>query len=219
MSESKGRTSWTRPLFLLLSAAAAVAVVLAAREVLLPFVLALVIAYVLTPFVAWFERKGLRRSVAIVAAYAVVLGSLAGFLWAIAPRIGAYHAALADLKRLVANGPVEGWPGREGDQRLLKGLAACRFEAGATYTEKQASDLLRGWLAGFCAPGGLDHVTMRRELVDAGLLVRDKAGASYTVNPARIADFVADDARWLDPASVREAVRRERESRKRDRAG
>ncbi|HQY63255.1 MAG: AI-2E family transporter [Myxococcales bacterium] len=88
MSESKGRTSWTRPLFLLLSAAAAVAVVLAAREVLLPFVLALVIAYVLTPFVAWFERKGLRRSVAIVAAYAVVLGSLAGFLWAIAPRIG-----------------------------------------------------------------------------------------------------------------------------------
>ena len=88
MSESKLRTSWVRPLFLLLSAAAAVAVVVAAREVLLPFVLALVIAYVLTPFVAWFERRGLRRSVAILAAYAVVLGSLAGFLWAIAPRIG-----------------------------------------------------------------------------------------------------------------------------------
>ncbi len=137
---------------------------------------------------------------------------------AMAPRIGAYQAALADLKRLLANGPIEGWPGREGDQHLLKGLAARRFTPGATYTEKQASDLLREWLAGFCTPRGLDHVTMRRELVDAGLLVRDKAGASYTVNAARIGEFVADDARWLDPASIREAVRRERESRKRERA-
>ncbi|MBK8321469.1 MAG: GFA family protein [Betaproteobacteria bacterium] len=136
---------------------------------------------------------------------------------AIAPRIGAYHAALADLKRLVANGPVEGWPGREGDQRLLKGLAACRFAPGETYTEKQASDVLRGWLAGFCTPRGLDHVTMRRELVDAGLLERDKAGAAYAVNAGRIADFIAEDARSLDPASVLEAVRRERESRKRER--
>ena len=77
---------------------------------------------------------------------------------------------------------------------------------------------LRDWLAGFCAPGGLDHVTMRRELVDAGLLERDKAGASYAVNEARIGDFVAADARLLDPATVLEAVRRERESRKRERA-
>ena len=136
---------------------------------------------------------------------------------AIAPRIGAYHAALADLKRLVANGPVEGWPGREGDQRLLKGLAACRFVPGESYTEKQASDRLREWLAGFCTARGLDHVTMRRELVDAGLLVRDKAGQSYAVNGARVGDFIAEDARMLDPATVLEAVRLERESRKRER--
>lgn len=136
---------------------------------------------------------------------------------AMVPRIEAYQAALADLKRLLANGPVEGWPGREGDQRLLKGLAAGRFVPGESYTERQVSERLREWLAGFCTPRGLDHVTMRRELVDAGLLVRDKAGASYTVNAARIGEFVADDARWLDPASIREAVRRERESRKRER--
>jgi len=137
---------------------------------------------------------------------------------AMAPRLGAWQAALADLKRLVANGPVEGWPGREGDQRLLKGLAACLFFPGARYTEKQASDRLRHWLGGFCAPGGPDHVPMRRELVDAGLLVRDKAGASYALDEARIGEFIADDARMLDPATVLEAVRRERESRKRERA-
>jgi hypothetical protein len=137
---------------------------------------------------------------------------------AMMPRIEAYQAALAVLKRMVANGPVEGWPGREGDQRLLKGLAACRFAPGVRYTEKQASDLLRHWLAGFCAPGGLDHVTMRRELVDAGLLARDKAGASYVLNEACIGGFIAADARMLDPATALEAVRRERENRKRERA-
>lgn len=94
MSETKVRASWVRPLFLFLAAAGAVAIVLAAREVLLPFVLALVIAYVLTPFVAWFERRGMRRSVAILVAYAVVLGTLAGFLWAIAPRIGREFSGL-----------------------------------------------------------------------------------------------------------------------------
>jgi hypothetical protein len=136
---------------------------------------------------------------------------------AMLPRLEAYHAALADLKRMLANGPVPGWPGREGDAKLLKGLAACRFVPGERYTEKQASTLLREWLAGFCAPGGLDHVTMRRELVDAGLLERDKAGTSYAFNETRVGDFVAADARLLDPATVLEAVRRERESRKRER--
>lgn len=137
---------------------------------------------------------------------------------AMTPRIEAYQAALADLKRMLANGPIEGWPGREGDQRLLLGLAAGRFAPGDAYSEKQVSDRLRDWLAGFCTPRGLDHVTLRRAMVDAGLLARDKAGASYAVNAGRIPDFIAADARSLDPVSIREAVRRERESRKRDRA-
>ncbi len=88
MSELNPRASWLRPFFLICSASAAVAVVLAAREVLLPFVLALVIAYVLTPFVAWFERKKVGRTAAILLVYAIVLGSLAGFVWGVAPRMG-----------------------------------------------------------------------------------------------------------------------------------
>jgi hypothetical protein len=137
---------------------------------------------------------------------------------AMLPRMEAYQATLADLKRMLANGPVAGWPGREGDARLLMGLAAARFEPGRAYAEKAVNETLREWLGGFCAPRGLDHVTMRRELVDAALLQRDKAGASYVVNEARIGDFVSADARLLDPATVLEAVRRERESRKRERA-
>jgi predicted PurR-regulated permease PerM len=46
-----------RTLFLVVSAALFVAVVIAAREVMLPFILAIVIAYVLTPLVAAVERR------------------------------------------------------------------------------------------------------------------------------------------------------------------
>jgi predicted PurR-regulated permease PerM len=85
---------WRRPLFLWSSAAIVVAVVVAAREVMLPFILAVVIAYVLTPLVVLLERRRVPRGVAILCVYAVVLGSLGGFLTAIAPRIGGEFRSL-----------------------------------------------------------------------------------------------------------------------------
>jgi predicted PurR-regulated permease PerM len=77
-----------RTWFLVASAAIAVAVVLVARDVLLPFVLALVVAYVLTPLVARVERWRLPRGAAILFVYVVVLGSLWISVRAVAPRLG-----------------------------------------------------------------------------------------------------------------------------------
>src|SRR5579859_4403085 len=78
---------WRRPVFLSISAALALAVAIAAREVMLPFVLAGVIAYVLAPLVAWVERHRMPRGAAILLVYAAVLGSIGGFGRAIAPRL------------------------------------------------------------------------------------------------------------------------------------
>jgi predicted PurR-regulated permease PerM len=78
---------WLRPLFLWSSATIAVTVMVAAREVMLPFVLAIVIAYVLTPLVAELERRNVSRGLAVIFVYAIVLGSFGGFGRAIAPRI------------------------------------------------------------------------------------------------------------------------------------
>ena len=47
-----------------------------AHAVILPFVLALVIAYLLTPLVAWVEKKRVPRAAAIILVYVVVLGTL-----------------------------------------------------------------------------------------------------------------------------------------------
>ncbi len=78
-----------RLVFLLVTGAIALAVVVAARAVMLPFVLALVLAYVLTPLVAAVERRTRApRGGAIVLVYVVVLGSVYLFARSTAPRIG-----------------------------------------------------------------------------------------------------------------------------------
>jgi predicted PurR-regulated permease PerM len=83
-------------IFLSVCAAIVLGVVIAAHSVLLPFVLALIIAYVLTPAVAWIERKKVPRFAAILIVYAVVLGSMYLFVRTTAPRIG---QELAGLRR------------------------------------------------------------------------------------------------------------------------
>jgi predicted PurR-regulated permease PerM len=72
------------------------AVIVMAHEVMLPFVLATVIAYVLTPAVSWVERRTKRRGVAIVLVYALVLGVIGIFLRLVAPRVG---EELGNLRR------------------------------------------------------------------------------------------------------------------------
>src|SRR5579871_3326405 len=78
---------WRRLVFLGLSAAVAAAVVLAAHDVMLPFVLAAVIAYVLTPLVAWVESRRVPRAAAVLLVYAVVLGSMGAFVRGVGPRM------------------------------------------------------------------------------------------------------------------------------------
>jgi predicted PurR-regulated permease PerM len=88
------RRAWRRSVLYGLSATAAVLVVVLAREVMLPFVLALVIAYVLAPLVEWVERKRVPRGGAILLVYVVVLGSFALFARLTAPRVGLELGAL-----------------------------------------------------------------------------------------------------------------------------
>jgi predicted PurR-regulated permease PerM len=58
-----------------------------AHEVLLPFVLGGVVAYVVLPLVQKLEKRGLKRGVAIVFVYACILGTLGLFLRLAVPRV------------------------------------------------------------------------------------------------------------------------------------
>ena len=116
------------------------------------------------------------------------------------------------LRRMLSNGPLTGLPARPGDQDLLAQLAALRFTADRAYTEKQVNETLAAWLATFVAPYGIDHVTLRRMLVDARLLIRDKQGATYLLNALKVQPLDAD------PAAVMAEIAAERKERKQQRA-
>ncbi len=79
---------WQKPLLLTVTAAVLITIIAVAHEVMTPFVMALVIAYVLTPAVSWVERRRVPRGWAIALVYVIVLGSLAIFVRLSAPRVG-----------------------------------------------------------------------------------------------------------------------------------
>ena len=112
---------------------------------------------------------------------------------------------------MLANGPLTGLPIRRADLELLLELAAQRFEAKRKYTEREVNETLRDWLATFCAPYGIDHVTLRRCMVDAQILRRDKAGSTYQVDPLRIYAEHAD----VDLAQLLAEIAADRVARKR----
>jgi predicted PurR-regulated permease PerM len=73
--------------FLAVSSVTIVTLLVCVREVLLPFILALIIAYVLAPLVERVERLRVPRAAAILIVYAVTLGSIYLSIASIAPRI------------------------------------------------------------------------------------------------------------------------------------
>ena len=84
-----GSGGWTRQrvVFLAVSGVVVTTLLVCVREVLLPFMLALIIAYVLSPLVERVERFRVPRAVAILVVYFVTLGSIYFSIAAIAPRI------------------------------------------------------------------------------------------------------------------------------------
>jgi hypothetical protein len=94
-------------------------------------------------------------------------------------------------------------------------MAAAQLEPGRDYGEGEVNDKLVAWLETFCDPYGLDHVTLRRMLVDSRLLSRTASGSRYRINPERLSEIEAVAA--ADPREVLEEIRAERASRKRGR--
>jgi hypothetical protein len=102
---------------------------------------------------------------------------------------------------------------------LLMAAAAHAFAPERTYTEADVNACLRAWLAGPGAMVDVDHVELRRWLVDAGVLARDGFGRSYARGTPGAAIAAAIGAlSGLDLAALvraaREADAARREARK-----
>jgi len=111
---------WTRARVVFLSIAGGLTVLLLilVREVLLPFMLAAIIAYVLAPLVTWGEKRArLPRPLSIVLVYALVLGTVGLLISALTPVLWRESIGLVrDAPTMVRRAAVTYGP--EVDQRV-----------------------------------------------------------------------------------------------------
>ncbi len=84
-------------------------------------------------------------------------------------------AAEADkvVARFVRDGRLVSMPARGARRRQVLEYIAQAFEPGRRFPEREVDVVLRAWTDG----GAVDHVTVRRYLVDHGLLTR--GGGEY----------------------------------------
>jgi len=127
-----------------------------------------------------------------------------------------HKTVLSTVTRIVNAGPIDALPRRRADLDVLLALACARFQYGRAYREDEVNEELLVWLESF-ATNAVDHVSVRRELVDRQLLLRDAAGAAYRLNRAGLDALIDVSARTVDPGDVMSAVQLRREERKRAR--
>lgn len=119
------------------------------------------------------------------------------------------------LGRMLKPGPIDSFPKRRADLIVLLALASARFDAGRAYREDDVNDSLIEWLEPFVLPNAIDHVTLRRVLVDEQFLLRNATGTAYRLNVPKLDETIEAAARSVDPRAVLAEQRQQREERKR----
>ena len=119
------------------------------------------------------------------------------------------------LTRLLRGGPLRQFPKKQEDLLVVLALAAQALRGSSSLTEPEVNTVLRDWLQGFADPVGMDHVTMRRFLVDYHFLLRSTNGDAYRVNTDLVGLTLNGDARELSPTDILEDLTAERLARRR----
>lgn len=109
---------------------------------------------------------------------------------------------------------AQGLPKKELDRHILFLSTALELEPRRQYNEGELNDELRRWTAHFGEPVGLDHVSLRRFLVDEGYLGRDSAGKSYELAATGWPCTFDPSIRDLDLEALVDEARTARELRK-----
>jgi Uncharacterized protein conserved in bacteria (DUF2087) len=101
-------------------------------------------------------------------------------------------AFVANLERLAIKQGVTLGNLNQTDLRLVLALASLCLPAKAPVTEPSVNAALKAWLAGTGAMLHVDHVELRRTLIDFGLWQRDGFGRAYRrVQPIADAELSA----------------------------
>jgi hypothetical protein len=127
--------------------------------------------------------------------------------------------ALSILRRTLKGGLLRHLPRKHSDARFVLALAASSLIPRQRYSEAELNERLCEWLEGFTEPRALDHVTMRRHMIDEFMLLRDIPGTSYQTNETIISTIIEPDVRSIIPRDVFDEVQRAKEQRRQSHAG
>ena len=123
---------------------------------------------------------------------------------------------IARLAALCVGGGKRALPRSFRDRQILLKSALHALGPEEPHTEPEVNDALQDWLLTVGRSFEIDHVTMRRLLVDEGFLLRDAAGTAYRLNPAgsRGPGFERG-VQGVDPMAAISEARDEAQARKR----
>ena len=122
-------------------------------------------------------------------------------------------AAETALRRILRSGSLEAFPTHSADLDIVLAVAAVTLMRRRPYNEQEINAALVDWLES--VHGWIDHVTLRRRMVDLGFLKRTVNGSRYFMNYGRVVEVLGDPAVELDAGAIARGVLREREERKR----
>jgi hypothetical protein len=100
------------------------------------------------------------------------------------------------------------------DRHILFISSILKLEPGWQYSENELNDQLRAWTSRFGGSFGLDHVTLRRYLVDEKYLVRDPSGGTYALAASGLPYSYDQSIRELDLDELISAAKQARELKK-----
>jgi len=105
-------------------------------------------------------------------------------------------------------------PKKHLDRHILLISSILKLDPGRSYSEKELNEQLQIWVIHFGRSFGLDHVTLRRYLVDEKYLARDAAGGAYQLAAEGLPYTFDESIRELDLEQLVAEARQARELKK-----
>ncbi len=95
-----------------------------------------------------------------------------------------------------------GLPRRRRDQHILFLGVTLVFDRDRSYSAKETNSIIQTWSTDVGPAVEIDHVTLRRHLVDEGYLMRDPAGAEYEIGANAGVEWFETEVFTIDPVGV-----------------